>query len=109
MDEPLERCYLYCDEYPEGKIFEGDDIAAAKENGWKEVPPDYSGDPPVEEAAKVAQNELDTLNDMLIETNVTLEETKAAIATANDKIEALKVQLGDANDRIVELESEETG
>ena len=98
MDE-LERCILYSDDCPDGQIFEGEQIAAAKENGWKDVPPAYAGDPPVEEAAQVAKDEMDTLNDLLTETNVSLQEVRG-------ELEATKEQLGNANELIATLETE---
>ena len=52
------RCWLYSEECPEGQIFDGEDVEAALEGDWEPQPPDSAGDPPVEEAAAQAANDL---------------------------------------------------
>ena len=105
-----ERRWLYCPECPAGQIFTGDEIKAARKDGWENTPPsaEVMQAAEIEAAQEAEETEIARLSTLLVERDARIEElealdvdklrqelddTKNFLEVTKDKLKAARAEL----------------
>lgn len=106
-DETPRRCWLFHASCRDGKIFEGDQIDAALEDGWTESPtdlPEAEVETPDLEAQNEAAEMLAAKDAAIEELQETIDALKGEAANKDAELEAVKKELSTTKGQLTKAE-----